>query len=115
MKRDGMTRSEGKNPAQPGEDEIPGRRGGSQKKGACAIAKNSGGRQIAPILPVPVWSMAVVVTSGPALVSITLWPDSTPSVNVLDCDGLTVPPVPPPVSVKSAVPMKLVIVLLFAS
>lgn len=59
MKRDGMTRSEGKNPAQPGEDEIPGRRGGSPKKGACAIAKNSGGRYIAPILPVPVISTSV--------------------------------------------------------
>ena len=59
--------------------------------------------------------MAVIVTKVPDLVRVTLWPESTPAVKTLDCNGVTVPPAPPPVSVKSTVPVKLVTVLLRVS
>jgi hypothetical protein len=46
---------------------------------------------------------------------VTFWPESTPALNELDCDGAIVPPAPPPVSLKSTVPEKPGTVLLYTS
>jgi hypothetical protein len=56
-----------------------------------------------------------MVTAVPALLTVTFWLESTLAVNALDCDGMIVPPTPPPVSLKSTVPVKPVTVLLYKS
>src|SRR5712671_5761741 len=73
-----------------------------------------------PLTPasLPPVLVAVSVTAAPVFVSVTLWPESTPDANAPDVAGLTVPPAPSPVSVKSTVlptPLKLVTVLLLKS
>src|ERR1035437_9792552 len=68
-----------------------------------------------PLTPACALPVAVIVTAAPDLLNVTLWPESTPAVNALDVAGLTVPPAPLPVSVKSTVPVKPDTVLLFAS
>src|ERR1035441_1720125 len=55
---------------------------------------------LTPVFPVPA---ALMVTADPDLLSVTLWLDRIPAVNEPEVAGLTVPPLPLPVSVKSTV------------
>jgi hypothetical protein len=86
----------------------------------CAAVTAPGSTVNVPLTPVslPPVLVAVIVTNAPDLVSVMLSPVRTPDVKSPDVNGVTVPPAPSSVSVKSTVlpaPLKLVTVLLFKS